>query len=419
MSAPQAAAAAIDLTSHWVGYAALLVFAATYLTVMAEERLKIWKSQPVIMAAGVIWALIAFAYLQAGRPELAAEAVRHSSGEYAELFLFILVAMTFVNTMEERQVFDALRAWLIRRRLTLRTLFWVTGLFAFFLSSQLDNLTTALVMGTVAITVGRGNPRFIGLACINVVVAANAGGAFSPFGDITTLMVWQAGRAEFWDFFRLFVPSLVNWAVPAFLMSFAVPAGRPEVADEDVRLRRGAWGVVGLFALTIVMAVSAYNLLKLPPVMGMITGLGVLKFYSWYLALTRPRVGGEAQPLGHLHADASTGTATRGRSWGRAPPNVHGGVSRVRLPHEPTPAPRPPGHPADPASLTYLPYRRRRLRARAAGLRAPGGALAAGALARRLAAFQPAVRDAAAGRMLRDRAAPFAQTRLPAAPTPL
>lgn len=289
MSAPQAAAAAIDLTGHWVGYAALFVFAATYLTVMAEERLRIWKSQPVIMAAGVIWGLIAFAYLRAGQPELAATAVRHSIGEYAELFLFILVAMTFVNTMEERQVFDALRAWLVRKRLTLRALFWVTGLMAFFLSSQLDNLTTALVMGTVAITVGRGNPKFIGLACINVVVAANAGGAFSPFGDITTLMVWQSGRAEFWDFFRLFIPSLVNWLVPALLMSFAVPRVRPEVEDERVELRRGALGVVGLFALTIVMAVSAYNLLKLPPVMGMITGLGVLKGYGWFLAMTKPR----------------------------------------------------------------------------------------------------------------------------------
>lgn len=286
MTAP----APLDLTTHWVGYAALGIFAATYLTVMAEERLRIWKSQPVIMCAGVLWALIAFAYLRAGDAVTAAEAVRHAIGEYAELFLFILVAMTFVNTMEERQVFDGLRAWLIRRRLSLRTLFWVTGLLAFFLSSVLDNLTTALVMGTVAITVGRGNPRFIGLACISVVVAANAGGAFSPFGDITTLMVWQSGKAEFWDFFRLFVPSLVNWLVPAFLMSFAVPHARPEVADEGVVLRRGAWGVMAIFALTIAMAVSAYNLLKLPPVMGMITGLGILKGYSWFLALTRPRV---------------------------------------------------------------------------------------------------------------------------------
>ena len=182
------------------------------------------------------------------------------------------------------------------RRLTLRALFWVTGLLAFLLSSLLDNLTTALVMGTVAITVGRGHPRFVGLACINVVVAANAGGAFSPFGDITTLMVWQAGRAEFWDFFRLFVPSAVNWLVPALLMSTAVPDGRPAVDERRVSLRRGAWGVVAIFGMTIAMAVCAYNLLRLPPVLGMITGLGVLKGYAWWLAL-RGRRRHTAPPL--------------------------------------------------------------------------------------------------------------------------
>lgn len=299
ITALAAAAPVLDLTRHWVGYLALFVFAVTYLTVMVEERLHIRKSQPVIMAAGVIWALVAFAYVRAGDASTAAEAVRHSIAEYGELFLFILVAMTFVNTMEERQLFDALRAWLVRKRLSLRQVFWATGVLAFFLSSILDNLTTALVMGTVAVTVGRGHSRFVALACINVVVAANAGGAFSPFGDITTLMVWQAGRAEFWDFFRLFLPSLVNWIVPAALMSFAVPAGTPEAEDEQVELRRGAWGVVGIFALTIALAVSAYNLLRLPPVIGMTTGLGILKFLGFYLNWTgRPA----AAPVPAAHA---------------------------------------------------------------------------------------------------------------------
>ncbi|MEW5931859.1 MAG: sodium:proton antiporter NhaD [Gemmatimonadota bacterium] len=142
-----AEAAALDLTRHWAGYLGLFVFAVTYLTVMAEERLHIRKSQPVIMAAGVIWALIAVAHLRAGDTTTAAEALRHSIAEYGELFLFILVAMTFVNTMEERQVFDALRAGLVRKRLSFRQVFWVTGLMSFFMSSQLDNLTTALVMG--------------------------------------------------------------------------------------------------------------------------------------------------------------------------------------------------------------------------------------------------------------------------------
>jgi Na+/H+ antiporter NhaD/arsenite permease-like protein len=275
-----------ELTGTWVGYWGLAIFAIAYVVVMLEERLKLRKSKPVIVAAGLIWAGIGFAYVRAGMGEVAAEAVRHNLGEYGELFLFILSAMTFVNTMEERQVFDALRAWLVRQRLSLRSVFWVTGLIAFLLSSQLDNLTTALVMGTVAITVGRGYPRFIALACINVVVAANAGGAFSPFGDITSLMVWQAGRAGFWDFFRLFLPALVNWGVPALAMSFAVPRERPHATDETVRIRRGGLVVVGLFALTIVMAVTFYNGLGLPPVLGMTTGLGLLQLYSYYLVRT-------------------------------------------------------------------------------------------------------------------------------------
>src|ERR671927_13593 len=72
--------------------------------------------------------------------------------------------------------------------------------------------------------VGRDSPRFVALASVNVVVAANAGGAFSPFGDITTLMVWQTGVVPFGDFFRLLLPSLVNWLVPAAIMSLAVEA---------------------------------------------------------------------------------------------------------------------------------------------------------------------------------------------------
>lgn len=285
----------LPLTGHWTGYAALGVFAVAYLLVMLEERLHLPKSKPVMVAAGLIWALIGFAYVRAGDGSTAAEAVRENLGEYGELFLFILAAMTFVNTLEERQVFDALRAFLVRRRMTLRALFWVTGALSFLLSSQLDNLTTALVMGTVAITVGRGYPKFVTLSCINVVVAANAGGAFSPFGDITTLMAWQAGRADFWQFFRLFLPAAVDWLVPALLMSLTIPRGeRPEGVDETVEIRRGGWVVVGLFAVTIALAVTFYNALRLPPVLGMTTGLGMLQLYAYYLRRTAPALSIEA-----------------------------------------------------------------------------------------------------------------------------
>ena len=135
------------------------------------------------------------------------------------MLLFLLAAMTFINTLQERGVFDALRAWLVSRSFSLRTIFWLTGLLAFFISPVADNLTTALIMGAVVMAVASAQRNFVVPALISIVVAANAGGAFSPFGDITTLMVWQKGVVQFNEFFALFVPSLVNWLVPAFLLS--------------------------------------------------------------------------------------------------------------------------------------------------------------------------------------------------------
>ena len=197
----------LDLTTHDIGIAALVLFVIAYGFVIAEEFLHLRKSKPVVVAAGIIWALVGTAYAMHGSTEYAVEVLRHNFLEYGELLLFLLAAMTYINTLQEREVFNALRAWLISSGFSLRSLFWLTGLLAFFISPLADNLTTALIMGAVVMAVGAGNPKFITVACINIVVAANAGGAFSPFGDITTLMVWQKGVVHFWDFFNLFIPS--------------------------------------------------------------------------------------------------------------------------------------------------------------------------------------------------------------------
>lgn len=284
---PLAASAASPVqawfASHWVGYVALLWFVVAYLFVIAEEFTGLRKSQPVMLAAGAIWALLAFASAQAGQSAELHAAVRDYLLEFAELLLFLLAAMTYVNAMSERGLFEALRVWLLRRGLGYRALFWATGALAFFLSPLIDNLTTALVMCAVVLAVGRDDPRFVALACINIVVAANAGGTFSPFGDITTLMVWQAGKVPFAGFFALFLPALVNWGVPALCMHAAVPRGTPALADEQVRLRRGAWVIVILFGLTVALAVGFHQFLHLPPFMGMMTGLALLKLYGWHL----------------------------------------------------------------------------------------------------------------------------------------
>jgi len=284
----------IELPVAWF---CLGLFGVTYALVIAEEPLRLRKSKPVTVAAGVLWMLIAWAALRAGHPHLAEEAVKGYLEEYGELFLFLLAAMTFVNTMENRLLFRALRSWLVARRLSLRTLFWVTGLLAFFISPMVDNLTTALLMGAVLLAVGAGRPRFLAVGCVNIVVAANAGGAFSPFGDITTLMVWQSEKVGFWHFFSLFLPSLVNWLVPAALMSAAVEPGRPLVEPEEVALRPGAVGVVLLFLGTVALAVYMHAGLHLPPVLGMMTGLGLLKLYGSHLR-RRARAAQEAPDFG-------------------------------------------------------------------------------------------------------------------------
>jgi len=276
----------IDLTTHWVGYLSLVIFAVAYGFVMAEEYTHMRKSKPVLLAAGIIWGIIGWIYTTHGFTHAAEIAVRHNILEYAELFLFLLVAMTYINAMEERQIFETLRVKMVSAGFSLRQIFWLTGVLAFFISPVADNLTTALLMCAVVMAIGKGNVKFVSLACINIVVAANAGGAFSPFGDITTLMVWQKGIVSFGTFFNLFIPSVVNWIVPAVIMSFAVPKVEPATCEVDVKLKRGALVVIGLFLATIATAVSFHNFLHLPPMMGMMTGLSYLKLYGYYLKKT-------------------------------------------------------------------------------------------------------------------------------------
>jgi len=276
----------VDLTNSGIGFAAIAIFLFAYMLVMCEEFINLRKSKPVIIAAGIIWGMIGWYYNSHGMPELAEDAVRHNLLEYAELMLFLLVAMTYVNTMEERRIFDALRSWLINKGFGFRALFWLTGILAFFISPVADNLTTALLMCAVVLAVGGSNTKFVTLACINIVVAANAGGAFSPFGDITTLMVWQKGMVEFSTFFALFAPSVVNFVVPAAIMHFAIPDEKPVADKENIEMLRGAKRIIILFLLTIATAVSFHSFLGLPPVIGMLTGLGYLKFMGYYLKKT-------------------------------------------------------------------------------------------------------------------------------------
>ena len=283
-----ASTGSLNLTLSPVGIVSLTLFVLAYILVMLEEKIHLRKSKPVLVAAGIIWALIAWRYMQDGISGVTADAFRHTLLEFAELMLFLLVAMTYISALEERRLFDALRAWMIRRGFSYRTLFWISGVLAFVISSFANNMTTAMLMCAVVMKVAEGDKRFINLTCVNIVVAANAGGAFIPFGDITTLMVWQAGIITFNEFFTLFIPAVVNYVVPAIIMSLFVERRYPAALQEDVELKRGALRILTLFLITIAIAVLYHSWLDLPPVLGMMTGLGLLQFFGFFLRKTLP-----------------------------------------------------------------------------------------------------------------------------------
>lgn len=280
-----------DFTASTIGFIAIGVFVLAYAFVISEEFLHLRKSKPVLVAAGVIWILVAIAYAATGDTHTPTYQLRHNILEFAELMLFLWAAMTYINTMEERNVFQAIRAWLVSSGFTLRTVFWITGALAFVISPVADNLTTALVMAAVVMTVGAGNMTFVSIGCVNIVVAANAGGAFSPFGDITTLMVWQKGIIDFFGFFALIIPSVINWVVPAAIMSFAISKEKPAPLNEEVHIKHGGLVVVLMFLLTIALTVSLHNLFHLPPALGMMTGLGALQIFGYFLKRKELKVG--------------------------------------------------------------------------------------------------------------------------------
>jgi len=142
-----------DLTDHWVGYTAIAVFVVAYMLVMMEEKIHLRKSKPMLLAAAIIWILLALVSKSGIYEEEVGVAIRHNFLEYTELFFFLLVAMTYINALLERGVFDQLRIWMLGKGLGYRQLFWITGSLAFVISPVADNLTTALIMCAVVMSV--------------------------------------------------------------------------------------------------------------------------------------------------------------------------------------------------------------------------------------------------------------------------
>jgi Na+/H+ antiporter NhaD/arsenite permease-like protein len=254
-----------------------------------EEQLHINKSKPALFIGTFMFVLIGIYTLIHGDASASAvlrAEVKNLIEEIAEIFFFLFAAMIYIETLINRNVFETLKYKLVSSGFGYRKLFWLTGLLAFFISPVADNLTTALIMSTVLVTIDRTRKEFLVPGAINIVVAANAGGAWSPFGDITTLMAWQAGKAPFVDFFFVFPSSFGGWLLTAWLLSRFVPNEKPvfDASGEGVvHMRYGARFVIGLGVFTIFSAVMCEQLFHIPPVWGMMFGLALLSLHSFYL----------------------------------------------------------------------------------------------------------------------------------------
>jgi len=274
----------VNLATTWVGWLSLAVFVIGYYFIAAEERYEVNKAKPALFAGTLMFMLIGVYYAINGlNPDALHDELEVLILEIAEIFFFLLVAMTYIETLIERGVFDLMKYKLVSKGYTYKKLFWLTGLLAFFISPVADNLTTALILSTVLFTIDKKNLAFLVPGAINIVVAANAGGAWSPFGDITTLMAWTAGKGQFIDFLFLFPASIVGWVVTAFLLSKSVPDGQPpfDASTESApEVRDGGMGVVYFGIATITTAVLGHQFFHFPAMWGMMFGLAVLKLYS-------------------------------------------------------------------------------------------------------------------------------------------
>ncbi|MCF6245208.1 MAG: sodium:proton antiporter NhaD [Sulfurovum sp.] len=288
LASGDAAHGQLHLTTTWVGILSFIIFVVGYYFIATEDKYHINKAKPALLAGTGIFMLIGL-YIAITGDKVMGEhlhlEINHLIVEIAGIFFFLFVAMTYIEAMIDRGVFSALRYNLVSKGYDYKKLFWVTGFLAFFISPVADNLTTALILSTVLITIDKENKAFIVPAAVNIVVAANAGGAWSPFGDITTLMAWVSGKGTFTDFLFLFPAAFVGWIVTAFLLSKFVPVGNPPSVEGEAKavIRTGGKVIIGLFGLTIFLAVMSHNVLHLPAMWGMMFGLAILKMYVYLM----------------------------------------------------------------------------------------------------------------------------------------
>jgi len=255
----------------------VFIFGLGYLAIAFEHPLKINKTASALLTGVLVWVVFA---LVKGEGELGQ--LSHHLGSTSEILFFLLGAMTLVELIDAHQGFRFVNQ-LIQTKNSAKLL-WIVGIVTFFLSAALDNLTTAIVMVTLLrklISDTQTRKYFVGV----VVIAANAGGAWSPIGDVTTTMLWIGGQISALGIIKiLFLPALISLLVPLAVGSYWVrneKLGNPHPLPALSKMEEKE-GKIMLFAgVACLLGVPIFkSLTHLPPYMGILLGLGIVWIIS-------------------------------------------------------------------------------------------------------------------------------------------
>ncbi|WP_018607472.1 sodium:proton antiporter NhaD [Uliginosibacterium gangwonense] len=279
----------------------VVVFVMAYVAIALEHPLRVDKSASALIGAGVLWTIYA---VFAGDPQRVAEQLNGSLVGAAQIVFFLMGAMTIVELIDAHDGFGVVTTRI--RTSTLARLMWWVGGISFVLSAILDNLTTAIVMvSLMRKLLARQGDRLVFAGVI--VIAANAGGAWSPMGDVTTTMLWIGGQISALAVVQaVLLPALVCMLVPVSILAWGMRGRKLNWAvssEGEVGPQVDAWerNLIFILGVGVLLAVPAFKMLThLPPFMGILFGLGLLWLAGDLLHRNKDVVS--RQPLSLTHA---------------------------------------------------------------------------------------------------------------------
>jgi NhaD family Na+/H+ antiporter len=256
----------------------IIVFVLAYAAIALEHPLKINKSASALLGAGLLWTI--YATLSPAGTHIN-EHLSESLIGTAQIVFFLLGAMTIVEVVDAHNGFSVITSRIRTQKLS--TLAWLVGWVAFFLSAVLDNLTTTIVMVSLMKKLLEHRHDRLFFAGI-IVIAANAGGAWTPIGDVTTTMLWIGGQITALEIMKgLFIPSVLNLLIPLSVTAYilrgkdVIPPSKVASDDHKDRASFFEQNLMFFLGLGILIAVPVFKTTThLPPFMGVLLGLGIL-----------------------------------------------------------------------------------------------------------------------------------------------